>query len=336
MTDVAREAGVSQATVSLVLNDVAGSGIAESTADRVRQTAARLGYRHNAMARGLKLQRSDTIGFISDNITTTPFAAGLVEGAQHGARELGKHLLIVNVEHRPERTDQTAMEAAVEEVIERRADGIVYASMFHRVIDVPPSLHEMPSVLLDAQAHDGSLPSVVPDDLGGAKDMTLYLLDLGHREIVHLSRRPGPSAVNLRRNGFFAAHDEMGVAPRPDAIVECEVSTPSAYQAGLEILGRPDRPTAIFCFNDRMAWGVYQAAAELGLRIPDDLSVVGFDDVPLVAPVLRPGLTTVRLPHVDMGRWAVTRVLTGDARPEHEVLPCPLIIRESAGPPPTI
>ena len=335
MTDVAREAGVSQATVSLVLNDVSGSGIAETTAVRVRETAARLGYRHNAMARGLKLQRSDTIGFISENITTTPFAAGLVEGAQYGARESGKHLLIVNVEYRPESSNETAMEAAIGEVIERRVDGIVYASMFHRVIEVPDPLREMPSVLLDAQAHDGSLPSVVPDDLGGAKDMTLYLLDLGHRSIVHLSRRPGPSAVNLRRNGFFAAHDEMGVAPRPDAIVECEVSTPAAYLAGLEILDQPNRPTAIFCFNDRMAWGVYQAAAQLGLRIPDDLSVVGFDDVPLVAPVLRPGLTTVRLPHVEMGRWAVTRVLTGDVQPEHEVIPCPLIIRESAAPPPT-
>ena len=334
MIDVAREAGVSQATVSLVLNDVAGSGIADSTALRVRETAARLGYRHNAMARGLKLQRSDTIGFISDNITTTPFAAGLVEGAQHGARETGKHLLIVNVEYRPERSNAAAMEEAIGEAMERRVDGIVYASMFHRIIDIPESLHEVPSVLLDAQAHDGSLPSVVPDDLGAAKDLTLHLLELGHRSIVHLSRSPGPSAVDLRRNGFIAAHEEVGVAPIPGAIVECEVSTPSAYRAGLDILAAPDRPTAVFCFNDRMAWGMYQAAAALGLRIPDDVSIVGFDDVPLVAPVLRPGLTTARLPHVEMGRWAVNRVLKTHIEPEHEVLPCPLIVRESAAPPP--
>ncbi|MCL1594270.1 MAG: LacI family DNA-binding transcriptional regulator [Actinomycetia bacterium] len=334
MQDVALAAGVSQATVSLVLNDVADSGISESTKRRVRETATRLGYRHNAMARGLKLQRSDTIGFISDNITITPFAAGLIEGAQVGAREAGKHLLIVNVDYEENRDNSDAIEHAIDELIERRVDGVIYATMFHRIVDIPRSLHELPSVLLDAQATDGSLPSVVPDDLGGAMEMTMYLLGLGHRSIVHMSRALGPSAVDLRRNGFFAAHEQFGVAPLTDAVIECEVTTPAAFEAGMKLLTRSDRPTAIFCFNDRMAWGVYQAAAELGVSIPGDVSVVGFDDVPLVAPVLRPPMTTMRLPHVEMGRWAIDRLISGNTQLEHEVLPCPLIVRESVAPPP--
>lgn len=336
MLDVAREAGVSQATVSLVLNDVAGSGISESTQARVRNIAARLGYRQNAMARGLKLQRSDTIGFVSDNITTTPFAAGLVEGAQRGARSNGKHLLIVNVEYGDFDSPRYAEESAINELLERRVDGVVFASMFHKQVDPPAALREVPSVLLDAQAIDGSLPSVVPDDLGGAKEMTLHLLELGHRHIVHLSRSTGPSAVDLRRNGFFAAHEVSGVALGPAPVVEAAVTTPAAFEAGLSILSRRPRPTAVFCFNDRMAWGVYQAAAHLSLSIPGDVSVVGFDDVPLVAPVLRPPLTTMRLPHIEMGQWAVERLLSGNTAPEHHVLPCPLIRRDSAGPPPRI
>jgi len=333
MSDVADEAGVSQATVSLVLNDVAGSGISASTKDRVRAVAKRMGYRHNAVARSLKLQRSDTIGFVSDRITTGPYAHGLVQGAHDAVRRVGKHLLISNVEHGDGRSKEEAAEIAVVELLERRVDGIVFASVLPDSVEVPPALSEIPSVLLDVAAVDESLASIVPDEYAAAKMACDMLLEFGHRDIVHLSPLKAVPSVLRRRAGYVAAMTESGVRDLQPLVVEIDNSTPSAYEASVEILDGASGPTAFFCYNDEMAWGVFQAAAELDLVIPDDLSVVGFKNVPLIAPMLRPGLTTVELPHYAMAEWAVSYLLDGRSDPVQKEVECPIIIRESVGPP---
>jgi LacI family transcriptional regulator len=333
MSDVAEEAGVSQATVSLVLNDVDGSGISQSTKERVRAVAREMGYRHNALARSLKLQRSDTIGFVSDQITTTPYAFGLVQGAQDAVRSGGKHLLISNVEYREDVGREAAAEMAVVELLERRVDGIIFASMLHRSLDVPSALSEVPSVLLDVEATDRSLASIVPDEYAAAKAACLLLIDAGHTEIIHMSTPGGPPSVAMRRSGFVDAMATAGLTEAAEAIVEINDSTPDAYLAALELLKAPSRPTAIFCYNDEMAWGVYQAASELGIIVPDDLSVVGFKNVPLIAPMLRPGLTTVELPHYSMAQWAVQYLLDGRSDPVQEVVECPIVERDSVGSP---
>jgi LacI family transcriptional regulator len=333
MSDVADEAGVSQTTVSLVLNDVEGSGIAQSTKERVRAVADKMGYRHNAVARSLKLQRSDTIGFVSDQITTTPYAFGLVQGAQDAVRNFGKHLLISNVEYTDDVSREAAEEMAVVELLERRVDGIIFASMFHRSLDVPTALSEVPSVLLDVEAADGSLASIVPDEYAAARAACQLLLDAGHTEIVHLSTTDATPSVSMRRLGFTDAMTAAGLVESAGAIVETEDSTPEAYDASLEILKDSARPTAIFCYNDEMAWGVYQAAVEAGLSVPNGLSVVGFKNVPLIAPMLRPGLTTVELPHYSMAQWAVQYLFDGRSDPVQEVVECPVVVRDSVSPP---
>jgi LacI family transcriptional regulator len=333
MSDVADEAGVSQATVSLVLNDVDGSGISQSTKKRVRAVAQKMGYRHNALARSLKLQRSDTIGFVSDQITTTPYAFGLVQGAQDAVRSGGKHLLISNVEYRDDVGREAAAEKAVVELLERRVDGIIFASMLHRSLDVPLALNEVPSVLLDVAATDRSLASIVPDEYAAAKAACLLLIDAGHTEIIHLSTPGGPPSVAMRRNGFVDAMSAAGLTEAAEAIVETSDSTPDAYLVALELLKAPSRATAIFCYNDEMAWGVYQAASDLDIAVPDDLSVVGFKNVPLIAPMLRPGLTTVELPHYSMAQWAVEYLLDGRSDPVQEVVECPVVVRDSVSPP---
>jgi LacI family transcriptional regulator len=333
MSDVAEEAGVSQATVSLVLNDVAGSGIAQSTKERVRAVAKEMGYRHNAVARSLKLQRSDTMGFVSDQITTTPYAFCLVQGAQDAVRNVGRHLLISNVEYRDDVSREVAEEMAVVELLERRVDGIIFASMFHRSLDVPSALTEVPSVLLDVEALDRSMACIVPDEYAAAKAACQLLLDAGHTAIVHLSTVGGSPSVSMRRLGFTDAMTAAGVAETAQTIVETVDSTPEAYAAALEMLETPSRPTAIFCYNDEMAWGVYQAAVEVGLSVPGDLSVVGFKNVPLIAPMLRPGLTTIELPHYSMAQWAVRYLLDGRSDPVQEVVECPIVVRDSVGPP---
>lgn len=333
MSDVAREADVSQATVSLVLNDVAGSGISQSTKDRVRAVAARLGYRPNAVARSLKLQRSDTIGFVSDQITTTPYAFGLVQGAHDAVRSFGRHLLISNVEHSGDIPRKVAEEMAVVELLERRVDGIIFASRIHRSLDVPSALDEVPSVLLDVAAVDHSLASIVPDEYAAAKNICQLLLDVGHTQVVHLSTQHETPSVAMRRRGFVDAMTEAGLADSAVTIMGSGDSTPEAYITALEVLSAPSHPTAIFCHNDEAAWGVYQAAAEIGLVVPDDLSVVGFKNVPLVAPMLRPGLTTVELPHYGMARWAVSYLVEGRTDPAQEVVECPIVVRDSVSPP---
>ena len=244
MSDVANKAGVSQATVSLVLNDVEGSGIAQSTKERVRDVAKGMGYRHNAVARSLKLQRSDTIGFVSDQITTTPYAFGLVQGAQDAVRGIGKHLLISNVEYTDDVGREAAAEMAVVELLERRVDGIIFASMLHRSLDVPSALSEVPSVLLDVAAADSSLASIVPDEYTAAKAACQLLIDAGHTDIAHLSTPSGPPSVAMRRQGFVDAMTDAGFAPSAQSVIETEDSTPKAHAAALDILRAPSRPTA--------------------------------------------------------------------------------------------
>jgi len=333
MKDVAQEAGVSQATVSLVLNDVVGSGIPESTQIRVRAAASSLGYRHNALARGLKLQRSDTIGFLSDHITTTPYAVAMVRGAQDAARAAGKHLLILNLDLDGTSIDADAADLAISELLERRVEGIVYAAMFHTAVQVPDGLGEVRSVLLDAQSNGGELPSIVPDEYGAAKQAVIHLLDAGHRRIAHLTRPSGPIAVDLRERAYRDALLEAGIDLGGQHVEVGVDTTPGGFDTAMEALTRSPRPTALFCFNDQMAMGAYQAAAELGFGVPDDVSIVGFDDMSLIAPVLRPQLTTMRLPHYEMGKLAVECVLAPEWVVSRQLVDCPLVERQSVAPP---
>jgi LacI family transcriptional regulator len=329
MKDVADRAGVSASTVSLVLSGK-HSAIPEATRQRVLDAAGELGYRRNALAAGLRRQMSDTIGFISDLIATTPHAGAMVQGAQDAAWKVGKVLLMINtggdpaVEHR-----------AVEAMLDRQVDGLVYAAMYHRLIDPPPALREVPAVLLDARSDDTSLSSIAPDEEGGAFAATSALLDAGHRRIGYLQSDAPIPAAEERLQGYRVALESRGVAFDPVLVVAGIDEHPGGFAAASELLGRPDRPSAIFAFNDRMAAGAAHAAHRLGLSVPRDLSLVGFDNEVLVAPLVEPPLTTVQLPHYEMGRWAVEHLLqvaAGGAAEQHRIA-CPLVVRESVGPP---
>lgn len=332
MKDVADRAGVSSSTVSLVLSGK-HDAIPEVTRRRVLDATAELGYRRNALAAGLRRQTSDTIGFISDLIATTPHAGAMVQGAQDAAWKVGKVLLMINtggdpaVEHR-----------AIEAVLARQVDGLVYAAMYHRFIDPPPALHEVPAVLLDARSADLTLSSVAPDEEGGAYAATSHLLDAGHRRIAYLQSASPIPAAEERLRGYRAALAARGLAFDASLVSPGVAEHPGGFEAATVLLARPDRPTALFCFNDRMAAGAVHAAHRLGLSVPGDLSLVGFDNEELVAPLIEPPLTTVQLPHYEMGRWAVEHLLdavSGDSagRPEQHRIRCPLVVRESVAPP---
>jgi LacI family transcriptional regulator, galactose operon repressor len=198
------------------------------------------------------------------------------------------------------------------------------------------ALSEVPSVLLDATSDDLSLFSAVPDSLAAARRATQHLVDAGHRRIAHITVDFPTEAAPLRVAGYRDALTGAGIGVDDKLLVTMsDGDQATGREAARLLLELEDPPTAVFCFNDRMAMGVYQTSNELGVRIPEDLSVVGFDDQELIAADLFPPLTTMALPHYEMGRWAIDRLLSLSDPPEQVELPCPLIERDSVGPPRT-
>ncbi len=333
--DVAQAAGVSVSTVSLVLNDVPGARITEATRKRVQEAAAELSYVPSTLARGLRLQRTGTIGVVSDEIASTPHSGRIIAGAHEAASRLGLTLLLVDTG--PDRADEVR---EIESLLRRQVDGILYAAMYHRELSVPVALRGVPTVLVDASTAAEGYSWVVPDEEAGGHAAAEVLLDAGHRHIGFINNRDDIPASRGRLAGFRRAHHERGV-PLDDALIATTADSETArgYEAARQLLeGRGDAsPTALFCFNDRVAMGAYRAAAELGLRIPEDLSVVGFDDQQLISEGLHPQLTTVALPHFEMGARAVQLLVDQVADPavsrSHEHLACPVVHRSSVAPP---
>jgi len=336
--DVAQAAGVSVTTVSHVLNDVAYARVSPETKEKVRAAAEQLGYGPNRLAQALRTQRTGMLGLLSEDIATTPHAGRIIMGADEAARGRGYNLLIINTYAAASMESRTA---DVDALLERRVDGILYATMYHRNLELPPNLGGIPSVLVDSASLGGDITAVIPDEEGGARTAVAALLDAGHTRIGFLNNTDDVPATRLRIPGFREILEEAGLDGGA-APVESEPSeVQGGYAAALRMLSGPARPTALFCYNDRMAMGAYRAAAELGLSIPDDLSVVGFDDQQLIAANLHPGLTTVALPHYEMGAWAAGQLIDaieGKAdlarmAPQPTILDCPLVCRDSIGAP---
>lgn len=323
--------------MSHALNDMEGARISEETRRRVQAAAVQLGYAPNRLARGLRMQRSNTLAILSDHIATTPHAGRLILGAQEAAGERGRTLMLFNTGGDPVTEDRD-----VRAILAQQVDGVLYASMYHRVVRLPDALRSVPAVLVDARAEGPGPPAVVPDEVRGGRDATEELLRHGHRRIGFPLNRDDIPATTGRLAGYRAALDDAGVPFDPTLVVAQESESVGGYLASRQLLGLPVPPTALFCFNDRMAMGAYRAAAELGLRIPDDLSVIGFDNQAYLAEGLYPALTTVELPHYEMGLWAVRCVLDLIEASEPismptmpELMACPLIRRASVGPPPS-
>jgi LacI family transcriptional regulator len=335
ITDVASAAGVSISTVSIALNDVEGARINPETRDRIRRIAERMGYRPNRLARALRLQRSGIIGFISDRVVTTPWAVRMIVGVQDAFRESGQLVVLVNTE------GDAALEAReIATLRQQQVDGILYASMYHRQVDPPDLLQDIPTVLLDADTTNPKFSWVVPDEGAGARTAMKELLSHGHRRIGFVTNANDIPATHLRLRGYKSALKQAGIRFDPTLVSAGQPTAEGGYRAARHLLERHDRPTGLFCFNDRMAMGSYRAAAELGMRIPVDLSVVGYDNHRDIAAGLFPGLTTVQLPHYEMGVWAARHLLdliaSKEEQPKHARLRGQLIRRESVTSPPPV
>jgi LacI family transcriptional regulator len=330
--DVADLAGVSFKTVSRVINR--SPHVRDEIRQKVLRAADTLEYRPHHYARHMRTQRSKVFGFLSDDIATTPFAGQIIQGAQEAAWQREMLLLTFSTAGDP------AMEAAaIEMAIERGVEGIIFATMYHRMVQVPKDAFRLPLVLVDCFARSFPVRSVVPDEVGGGYLATKLLLEKGHRRIAMINADQKYPAAAGRFSGYRQALEGLGIPVEPELIRTGGWWQDDGYEHALALLELKPVPTAIFCATDRIAMGVYDALKEKGLRIPNDVSVVGFDNQELLAAHSRPPLTTIRIPYFEMGSWAVDQLSEGEPneqRPPFKpvTLDCPLVSRASVDRPP--
>jgi LacI family transcriptional regulator, galactose operon repressor len=326
LRDVARIAGVHPGTVSRALNPATEALVRAETVQRVRQVAEDLGYRPNPLARGLKTNRSFTIGVIVPDIQN-PLFPPIIRGIDDRLGEAGYTPLIANTDNDPvrERVDFEAMRA-------RAVDGFVTATarLDHELLDEFSDLG-IPLVLVNRRVDDGTLPSATADDRAGVRIAVEHLVALGHTRIAHLAGPQDLSTGRHRREGFQETMEAAGLDPSLVRIGRAFTEPEGARLCEALLAGARD-VTAIVAGNDLMALGCYDVFAARGIDCPGDVSVAGFNDMPF-AGRFAPPLTTVRIPHYEIGVAAAQLLLdllgADHDGPTEVVLPVELVVRGS-------
>ncbi|MCP1412625.1 LacI family DNA-binding transcriptional regulator [Paenarthrobacter sp. A20] len=325
LREVAELAGVSTATVSLVINKKKNARIANETRQRVTAAITQLGYRPNAMAQTLVSGTSKFIGLVADGVATTPFAGQIIHGAQDEAWKHGYALLIANTEG-----NQELEKDAIAMMLEYKVRGILYSTWFHRPTDIPETLRESDFVLVNCFSPEaGTARAVVPDETQGGQSATELLLRGGHRRIAFINATTPAPARDGRLQGYKDALEAAGIPFDPALVLEAYPDQEGGYGATGDLLKL--EVCAVYCYNDRMAMGLYDGLRENGLSIPDDMAVVGFDNQEVIAAHLRPPLSTVSLPHYELGAAGVRMLLGLDAAPLESAvkIECPPVERAS-------
>jgi LacI family transcriptional regulator len=328
--EVARAAQVSPATVSYVVNN-GPRPVASETRSKVLEVIRQLGYKPNAIARNLRLQHSTTIGLIVPDINN-PYFAEVARGVEQSASENGLTMVLCHSDYRIER------ELHYVEVLQtERSAGVIW---FPATNSADPALrmaeYGLPLVVLDRLIEGVKAPAVITDNFLGGYRAAEHLIELGHR-VIGCIKRPMPLHHSSERvRGFRTALADHHIDIDESLFVHGGFHLDEGYEAAKKIMQHPLRPTALFAYNDFMAIGALRAAYELGIKVPADFSIVGFDDIPQAAFTC-PALTTVSQPKSEMGRQGLTLLLNIiNGRPVStngdRLLPVNLIIRESTGP----
>jgi len=323
--DVAAQAGVSVATVSKVLNG--RYGVAKATSTRVKAVIDELGYESSLIARSLRSQRTNVLGILVADFE--PFSTELLKGAALAIRGSGYEVVVYSGGHGH---DQTGWERRyMSRLSGTLTDGTILVTP--TVVDV---VNDSPVVAVDAHTGSSGMPTVASDNLKGAMVATEHLIGLGHRRIGFLAGRPDLESAQLREQGYRQALAAAGIAVDPELVLVGGYTAADAAAPARQLLEMDSPPTAIFAANDLSAIETIEVAQGLGLRVPDDVSVVGFDNVPESA-LIEPSLTTIDQSIQQMGFEAV-RLLIGQIEdpsrpPVHVTLPTELVVRQSSGPP---
>ncbi len=326
MADVARQAGVSLMTVSRAINNK--DGINADTRRRIQDIAEQLGYRPSLIARSLVTDRTGTIGLVViDN--ANPFFSEVARGVEHAAYDAGYSVFLCNTEEDTQRERDV-----LRSLEEKRVDGIVLCSSRLDSDELRAALEgHSAAVLINRRLDDEQYATVLVDDRQGAHLATNHLLVRGHRAIGLLAGPARSFSSQQRTLGYRAALEAAGITPLDAWNPDCLPTVESGRRAAYDLLcARPDL-TALFCYNDLTAVGAMQACAQLGRRVPHDIAIVGFDDIPLAA-LVTPALTTCHVPMYDVGQAAMRRLverISGCVSGrEHPMFQPELVIRASA------
>ncbi len=303
LKELAARAQVHPSTISRVANNDPGLRIAPATRSRIEALLRETGYQPNGIARGLKLRQTNVLAVVIPDVTN-PFFAALFRGVEDAAAPRGFNVLLCNTDGTPER-----QRSHLQSLEARRVDGVILASSFLR----DPGVRDLrrkkvPYVLVNRFSDEGEDPFVGSDDLVGGRLATSHLLELGHRRIGHLAGRATVSTGVMRRRGYLAAHQLAGLVADPQLVVEAGYSEEGGAAAARRLLSLQSPPTALFAITDLAALGAVEAALGLGLRVPEDVAIVGYNDIPLASRV-SPGLTTMHVPIHDFGSVAAGMLL---------------------------
>lgn len=324
MADVAKRAGVSTATVSRALTRP--DQVNAKTREMIRGIADELGFRPNLIGRQLRASTGSSLLILVQDLAN-PFYAELIMGAEMVARA-NRYSVMVGGTNGLRDIEQLYSD----QFLGRRVDGLIVL-FGHLPSGISPKLAEQSPIVLVSEGNpDLALPSVLVDNVGWAARAVDYLLARGHRRIGHIVGPLARIISRQRQEGYRRALVAAGLALDPELEAPGDFTAAGGRAAARALLTRPDRPTAIFAANDESAVGAILGAGDLGLSVPDDLSVVGFDDIPL-AEIAQPPLTTIRQPRQQMGAAAAELVMEmldhGPAKNPHRLLQCELIERDS-------
>jgi len=326
--DVAQLAQVSPATVSKVLNNA--PHVSEATRQRVYNAVRKLDFRPNVIARSLKINQTATLGLITDDLEGV-FTMSMMRGIEEVASAQGFSVFLCN-----SYGDSAREKAHLETLVAKQVDGVILLSGYRVRERGAPALDigHMPVVYLYQYTKDINAPCIVPDDEGGGLLGTRHLLDAGRKRIAFINGPPHYEATHLRLRGYRHALETHGLTFDPALIRAGKWHASSGYQMTHELMTLPQPPDAIFCASDSLAAGALDALHELGLNVPDDVAVVGFDNRYFSAHQ-RPPLTTVALPLYEMGALAGEILLKAIQHDRQEAefhrVPCKLVKRQSCG-----
>ncbi len=330
LLQVAQRAGVSRSTASFVL---AGRHldmrISEDARQRVLRAAQELDYRPNLMARSLRTKVTKTIALVSDTLASDPYAGRAIHGSLAAAVAHGHLLFIGETEG-----DPVIEEKLISDFLDRQVDAFVYASMFTRYVRIPKQLKGRSVVLLNCLTR-GARPGqhqIIPDELAAGWSAATTLLEAGHHDGIHLVGSAGQHVLAGRERLAGIREGLAASGAKLSGTIECDWWPDSAYEAVKRALADGLTPKALICLNDRVALGAYQALREAGRTIPGDVSVLSFDDSDLAA-WLRPQLTSISLPHYQLGWQAVEKLLGPPSEPAVHRLPMQVRRRDSVAEP---
>jgi DNA-binding LacI/PurR family transcriptional regulator len=334
--DIAKEVGVSHSTVSRALRGV--TLISEETRNRIQETALELGYLPSAAARSLKTNRSQALGVILSNIDD-PYFSEILQGIEEVAQRDGYSLFISASQHDPKR-EQTIVQV----MRQHRVDGVIICSTtFSNEQNQQLSNYGIPIVVVNNQAAEDYRYSIYHDDMNGSCQVTQHLIDLGHRKIAYLGNSYSGRITQDRLCGFRQAMASAGMPVPTDYVYEMPGSEPENGSLALDhFLALAARPTAIVCFNDMLAMGVLKGLQQRGIRVPEEFSITGFDNI-VFSNYTNPPLTTFDQPKRFIGQKAAELILSllgpvsRSQVPEQkiQILQGKLLVRDSTAPPPT-